>query len=270
MFSRLCYLLPVCAALASLPLDAADNQLTTQEKAAGWRLLFDGKTYAGWEDPVRKSPPGDSFTIEDGCLKATPHPRINEDLFTTDTFRDFELLFDWKISPGGNSGVKYRIQDRIILLGEGASKFEDLVALSFRKRTTVRPAKGQEYVVGFEYQITDNATNKDAAANGPKHQTGALYDTFAPVRDATRPVGEFNQSRLLVEGDHVEHWLNGVKVVDASLRAPEVATGARERWGEGSAVYDLLVKQPRPSCQISLQNHNDAAWFRNIKIRVIR
>src|SRR3984893_17076555 len=161
MYSRLRCLLAVCAALAWLPLDAADNQLTAQEKAAGWRLLFDGKTYAGWEDPTRKSPAGDSFTIEDGCLKPTPHPRIEEDLFTSDSFRDFELLFDWKISPGGNSGVKYRIQDRIILLGEGASKFEDLVALSFKNRTTTRPSKGQEYVVGFEYQITDNATNKD-------------------------------------------------------------------------------------------------------------
>src|SRR5947209_20282345 len=85
---------------------AADNQLTPQEKAGGWKLLFDGKTYAGWEDPTKKSPPGDSFTIEDGCLKATSHPKIEEDLFTQETFADFELQFDWKISPRGNSGVK--------------------------------------------------------------------------------------------------------------------------------------------------------------------
>ena len=81
--------------------------------AQKWQVLFDGKTFKGWEDPLAKSPPGDSFTIEDGCLKAVPHPRLDEDLFTKDTYGDFELEFDWKISPRGNSGVKYRIQDRV-------------------------------------------------------------------------------------------------------------------------------------------------------------
>src|SRR5690349_16692649 len=104
-----------CAALSTGPLAAADNQLTDAEKAGGWRLLFDGKSYAGWEDPARKSPPAQSFTVADGCLKATRRPPIDEDLFTSDTFADFDLQFDWKISPGGNSGVKYRIQDRVFL-----------------------------------------------------------------------------------------------------------------------------------------------------------
>src|SRR3954452_3858216 len=91
-----------CAAAFAAPLVAtADNQLTAQEKSAGWRLLFDGKTYNNWEDPTKKSPRGDSFTIEDGCLKSVPHARLEEDLFTKETFRDFELVFDWKISPGG-------------------------------------------------------------------------------------------------------------------------------------------------------------------------
>src|SRR5262245_36434089 len=91
---------------------AADNQLSSEDKAAGFKLLFDGKTFAGWEDPTKKSPPGDNFVIEDGCLKSTSHPKIDEDLFTSETFSDFELQFDWKISPRGNSGVKYRIQKR--------------------------------------------------------------------------------------------------------------------------------------------------------------
>src|SRR5438105_111472 len=72
-----------------------------------WQVLFDGKTFKGWEDPSKKSPPGTAFTIEDGCLKATVKPAFDEDLFTTDTFHDFELEFEWKISPRGNSGVKY-------------------------------------------------------------------------------------------------------------------------------------------------------------------
>src|SRR4051812_9407137 len=89
---------------AALAAPAADNQLTAEEKAAGWRLLFDGKSYANWEDPTKKSPPSNAFTIEDGCIKSMPHANIDEDLFTKQRFRDFELEFDWKISPGGNSG----------------------------------------------------------------------------------------------------------------------------------------------------------------------
>ena len=245
---------------------AADNELTAREKAAGWRLLFDGRTFAGWEDPTQKSPPGDSFTIEDGCLKATSHPRIQEDLFSSQTFRDFELEFEWKISPAGNSGVKYRIQDRIMLPAGGPPKFEDKVAAAFLNRRSDRPAKGQEYVVAFEHQITDNERNSDAR-RGSRYQTGALYGMFSALKDATRPVGEFNHSRIVLRGDHVEHWLNGEKVLDASLNAPEVADNLAKRWGQGSAVYDLLVKQPRKDCQISLQNHDDVAWFKNLKIR---
>jgi len=77
---------------------AADNELTAREKAEGWQLLFDGKTFNGWEDPTKKTPPGDSFVIEDGSLKAVAHPKIAEDLFTAGLYEDFELVWDWKIS----------------------------------------------------------------------------------------------------------------------------------------------------------------------------
>lgn len=232
-----------------------------------WQSLFDGKTFKGWEDPTKKTPPGTSFVIEDGCLKATAHPAIDEDIFTEQTFGDFELEWAWKISPRGNSGLKYRIQDRIMLLDEKLPRFEDQVNAAMKNRRADRPAKGQEYVIGFEFQITDNTTNPDARANGALHQTGALYDMFAPLKDATKPVGVFNRSRLVVKGDHTEHWVNGVKVVDASLKSPEVARSVAKRWGEGAPVYNLLVEQPRKSCQISLQNHGDEAWFKDIRIR---
>jgi len=258
-----------CALLAPYGAHAADNQLTAQEKSWGWRLLFDGKTFAHWEDPSKKSPPGDSFTIEDGCLKAAAHPRIVEDLFTSDFFRDFELAFDWKIAPGGNSGIKYRIQDHVFVGEPQLPKFEDQVNASLKNRGAGRPASGQDYVIGFEYQLLDNALNPDAR-NGANHQAGALYDVFAPLRDTTRPVGEFNHSRLVVRGSHVEQWLNGAKVVDGSLAAPEVAQGFGRRWGAGSPVYELLVKQPRKACPISLQDHESEAWFRNIKIRALQ
>jgi hypothetical protein len=236
--------------------------LAAAGNSADWKSLFDGKTFDGWEKPA-----GTPFVIEDGCLKSVKHPAISEDLFTKEKFGDFELEFDWKISPRGNSGLKYRIQDRIWLLDEKLPRFEDQVVAAMKNPRTDRPAKGQEYVIGFEYQITDNAENPDAKGNGKKHQTAALYDMIEASKDATKPVGEFNHSRLVVKGDHIEHWLNGEKVVDASLKDPRVAAASAKRWGAGSPVYELLVKQPRKECPISLQNHGDEAWFRNIRIK---
>jgi hypothetical protein len=89
----------------------------------------------------------------------------------------------------------------------------------------------------------------------------------APSSAATRPVGEFNRSRILVRGNHVEHWMNGVKVVDSALDSADALAGIQTRWGAGTHVYELLAKQPKKSCPISLQNHDNDAWFRNIKIR---
>ena len=231
--------------------------------------MFNGKDMTGWDDPRVKNPPGDAWTIEDGCLKARANPKITEDLFTQDTFEDFELAFEWRISRGGNSGVKYRIQDHVFLRNGGASHFEDLVNLSLQNRRTDRPARGQDYVIGFEYQILDNKANSDALA-GRSHTTGALYDMVPPERDASKPVGEFNQSRIVVRGNHSEHWLNGVKVVDADLSSAEVKAHIAKRWKADSPAYNLLARQPKHACPISLQNHGDEVWFRNIRIRSIQ
>ena len=130
--------------------------------------MFDGKTYAGWEDPTKKVPPSNASTIEDGCIKSLPHPNIDEDLFTKALYRDFEMEFDWKISPGGNSSVKYRIQECVMLDDEKpGQKFEDRVNASMKNRRTDRPAKGQEYIIGFEYQGLDNEKNPDARRMRP-------------------------------------------------------------------------------------------------------
>ncbi len=233
---------------------------------SGWIELFDGKTMAGWEDPREKTPPGDGWTIDDGCLKAIRNPHITEDLFTKELFHDFELVFDWRVARASNSGVKYRIQDRVFLKFGAAKKFEDVVNLSVQNRPQDRPARGQEYVVGFEYQVLDNTANEDAK-NGTDHMAGALYDIAGPSKDVTRPVGQFNQSRLIVKGNHVEHWLNGVKLVDTQLDSPTAVARIARRWGSGSPVYEEMAKQPKKDCPISLQNHGGDAWFRNIKIR---
>jgi hypothetical protein len=263
-----------CAAATAWLSCAADlqspNILTHEEKLAGWVLLFDGRTMNGWDDPRLKTPPGDAWSVEDGCLKAHANPRITEDLFTQEKFRDFELVFDWRISPGGNSGLKYRIQDHLFVAPHERNAeretFEQSVERSFRNPVHERPAKGQDYVIGFEYQITDDTKNGDAKSN-LKHTAGALYDMVAPSTQPSRPVGEFNHSRILVRGDHVEHWLNGVKVVDSALDAPEALQGIQKRWAVAPHVYKLLATQPNKDCPISLQNHDNEAWFRNIKIR---
>ena len=255
------------AMLATLSATAQTNRLTPEEKSAGWILLFDGTSMKGWVDPRQYNPPGDAWTLEDGCLKATRKPHITEDLFTQQTFRDFELVFDWRISPAGNSGVKYRIQDHLFVLPvQPKERFEASVQRSFENRTNVRPAKGQDYVIGFEYQMTDDAANSDAK-NNPKHTAGALYDMVKPSTAASKPVGEFNHSRIVVRGNHTEHWLNGVKVVDSALDSPDAMAGIDKRWSIVPALHEMLAKQPKKDCPISLQNHGDEAWFRDIKIR---
>lgn len=262
-------------ALACMTLPAADpNSLTPAEKAAGWKLLFDGKTFRGWDDPGKKSPPGASWTIEDGCLKAQPKPGLREDLFTKESFGDFELSFQWKISPGGNSGLKYRIQDRFFIderkLRAGKFKrFEDLANDAIASRAVPRGEATQEYIVGFEYQVIDDSGHADARRGG-YYQAGALYDMIAVSRAAARAPGEFNEARVVVRGKHIEHWLNGVKVVEGELGSPEASAKAAKRWTTASPIYKALSEVPKLSTPIALQNHNDAAWFRAIKIRPLR
>ena len=217
--------------------------LTAEETAAGWKLLFDGVNMDAWQDPAHLQPPGDAWSIEDGCLAAKPHPLITEDLVSKETYQDFELVFDWKISKGGNSGVKYRIQEFPILLNAEhvprGTKFEDLVDAAIKdhvtSRSVIKPGeRAQIYVVGFEYQLIDNGRHPDAL-RGPLYQSGSVYSIFPPSRDVTRPVGQFNHSRLVLKGNHVEHWLNGEKVVDAEPGFRPAEGNAGEAVGQGLA-----------------------------------
>jgi hypothetical protein len=273
-----CFILLASSLVAGFTLFAQTehNQLSAKERAQGWKLLFDGHSMTNWIDPSHKTPPGDAWTIEDGCLKANGHHTITEDLLSKDKYSDFELEWDWKIVPGGNSGVKYRIQ-RLITLTKAAAnpslhKFEDQVQYAVQHQRSddernIKPGeRAQIYVVGFEYQMIDNSRNRDAA-HGTAYQTGALYSILGPKKSASKPAGEFNHSRLIVRGQHVEHWLNGVKVVDTTLDTQELKDNLAHRWGGDSEVYRLMVTQPIHECHFSLQNHDSDTWFRDIKIK---
>ncbi|MBI4903100.1 MAG: DUF1080 domain-containing protein [Acidobacteria bacterium] len=267
--------------LLSIPAAAADpapNRLTAQEKTDGWLLLFDGRTLNGWHDPRKKSPPGDGWTIEDGAIRVLPNPRIREDLITTRKFRDFELTFDWRLEKGSNTGLKYRVQGSFFLdrgkYKPGAKSFEEIVGYELANRLSDRshPSEkgGEEYVIAMEYQLIDNATHRDAR-RGPLYQTGAIYSMVPASRDATKPVGEWNTSRVILRGDKVEHYLNGEKVNEAMLNSSAIRDAVAKRWQKDApTLYEQLAGMPQKACPIALQHHNDAAWFRNIKIRELK
>lgn len=267
-------------ALFTTSLAAAEpNTLTAAERAAGWTLLFDGKTLKGWVDPAKQTPPGDSFRAVEGMIAATAQPKFREDMVTVEKFKNFELRFDWKISPGGNSGVKYLVQDTALIHpslfpkspAKPLPKFEDRMDYLLRGKRPLRsslPADGQGeiYQVAFEYQVIDNTAHADAKRS-QKSWAGALYQLVEPVGAVPKAVGEWNEGRIVINGDHVEHWLNGVKVVDTSLNDPAIPEGLAKRWTTKGRVYELLTQRVHKTGPVVLQNHDDAAWYRNLKIR---
>ena len=230
--------------LLALPLArAADpNRLTGAERQQGWRLLFDGRSTAGWEEITGKPFPANCWTVADGSLKALVRKDGAQDIRTSATFRSFDLQFDWKILAGGNSGLKYRIQR--------VDEWNNAAGRQARAR-------------GFEYQLADDA-DPDAASD-PRKVAASLYSLIAPVPRIPPRIGVFNHSRLLVQGTHVEHWLNGVKVVAFDIGDPAVRKLLRNDLPKGSPPDAPLLE----ASPISLQNHSSEAWFRNIKIRVL-
>lgn len=237
----------------------------------GWELLFDGQSFRAWQDPRSKTPAGDSWIIEDGALKAPVNPAIGETLLSTQEYGDFEFQWDWKIAPAGNSGIRYRIQDVLFLekakWKAGYKRWEEVPEYEITHRVSKRSAPGVDFVISPEYQLTDDASNNDAK-RGLEYSAGALYGAIGPPRRLAKPAGEWNQSRILVRGNHVTHWLNGEKAVDTDLDAPEVRAGITRRWKDQPTIRELLLTMPKKRSPVGLQNHGDGpAWFRNVKIR---
>lgn len=210
------------------------NEMTTTSADPGYTSLFDGQTLAGWRTYQNK--PADSWTVKDGALyckgSTTDKSDLRADLITTNQYENFDLSFDWKISPQGNSGVMYMVNEEF-------------------------PAA---YLSGPEYQLIDDVNFPSKLEDWQK--TGANYAMDAAPTAQPKPVGEWNHTRIVVNKGHVEHWLNGTKVVDYQLWTDEwkqkKATG---KWKD-TPSYGLSKKG-----HIALQDHGSEAWFKNIKIK---
>ncbi len=267
------------ALFGSLSAAAQVNALTAAEKKAGWTLLFDGKTLESWDDPTYRDPAGTCWKVEDGWIVSVPKPRLREDLLTRREFRDFELAFEWRVDAGTNSGVKYRVQKNVFLdlsrMPKGTESIQDQIAYELANhvsdRTRILPtARGKDYSIGFEFQIIDDAGHADARVGDGKHSTGALYDMAGPSASPAKPAGSVNTARIVVRGDKVEHWINGVRVLQGSLAAPVVQEALAARWTTAHPVYQLLTGPALKSGRIAITHHGDGASYRNLKVRELR
>lgn len=251
-----------------------------QSPAADWQPLFDGHTSAGWTQCRGGAFPAWAWKVEDGCLRTIPGTYLQPDIATAGTFDDFELELEWRVAPGGNSGVFYSLAPQPRFLHEYYTAVAVLVGLPLVAILLLR-RKAKALLVlaillgcgalaagrlvwakasGFEMQVLDDVRHADG--RDPTRSAGALYGIYAPADKQLRPVGEFNHVRILVRGPHVEHWLNGRKVLEFEIGSPDF----RQRLLRGplADIGGIGVKRATP---IALQHHGDAVWFRNIRVK---
>lgn len=234
-----------CVALLAASATAqAPNTLTRAEQAQGWKLLWDGRTGAGWHTAKGEAIPNRGWHMEDGVLHllhSDGHGHdFGGDLLTDEDFGDFELSFDFQTTPGGNSGVKYFVN--------------------------TDPATGGNPSIGFEYQVLDDDVNADAklGRNGDRTEA-SLYDLIPAAKNKPyRPVGEWNTARIVVRGAHGEHWLNGMKVLEYERFTPGFRQLVQESKYKSLPNFGELRHG-----HIQLQDHGDAVSFRNLKIHVL-
>lgn len=207
------------------------NTLAAIDQFTGWKLLFNGTDLTGWRG-YRKDAPGAAWKAEDGALTLTGGGA--GDIMTAEEFGNFDLRLDWKISPNGNSGIIYMV-----------------------KEVADQP---NTYNTGPEMQVLDN----DGHADGkfPSHRAGALYDFAPPLAEPVKPVGEWNEARILIQNGRITHWLNGVKVAESSY--------GDQAWFDAvakSKFKDMPFFGKASAGHIALQDHGDRVWYRNIRIK---
>lgn len=206
------------------------NTLSNDEKAAGFKLLFDGKTTKGWRGYKKEEMPS-GWKVVDGSLTRVEG---GGDIVSYEQFGNFELLIDWKVAEGGNSGIMYHVQE----------------------------TEPSPYMTGPEYQVLDNERHPDGRSK--LTSAASCYGLYPPTKDVCKPAGEWNHTRIVIKNGHVEHWLNGEKVVEYEKGSDE--------WNKKVAA-SKFSKYPNfgkpKEGHIDLQDHGDKVEFRNIKIRTL-
>ena len=206
-------------------------------ESAEWIELFNGENLDGWRT-YGESAPRPAWIVEDGAIKLDVDESTTSttggDLITEEQFANFELVLEWKVSSGGNSGIFFGVREI--------------------------PDHTVAFLTGVEMQVLDNAGHVD----GQRAETsaGSCYALYAPARDLTRPVGEYNEARIVVRDGLVEHWLNGSLIVEYDMNSDD--------WDErvaASKFADWEHYGRYPSGHIALQDHTDPVWYRNIRIR---
>ncbi len=259
---------------------AAANELTLAERAAGWSLLFDGQSWANWTlSQVARTT---WWKIEDGWIRSVPVGESAEGrrLTTLESFRDFELSFVWKIDREANSGVKYRIQ--------GAWQFQpkDLETGEVIRMSPTLSNLQKATALGFEYQLADDENTPDAL-DSPARSSAALYRLVAPRKAGPVKAGTVHSSRIKVVGSRFEHWLDGVLVAEGDLASEALRALLGQNLAKGQEKFAGAggVRQPRydgllervtaeallalevPESPIDFQHHRSGVWFRAVKIR---
>jgi len=209
------------------------NELTEAQKADGWKLLFDGKTMNGWR--IFKGKENDTWEVLNGTLHCKPVTETSSkrsDLMTTEQYKNFELAFDWKIPKGANSGVMFHVTEDFDL----------------------------PYASGPEYQIIDDAGYPGGVE--PKNQTASNYDVHVTEGAKINAIGEWNTSKIVVNGNKVQHYINGDKVVEY-----EFGTDAWKEKVAGSKWKSFPGYGMSSTGYIDLQDHGHEIWFKNIMIK---
>ncbi len=201
----------------------------------GFKPLFDGKTLNGWRGYKKADAAETRWKVDNGVVTIAESDgkdtRGNRDLITDATYDQFDLKWEWKVAPGGNSGLKYFV-------------LED-----------------QASAIGHEYQMIDDHKHPDAKI-GPHRQTAAFYDVLAATDRTLKDAGEWNQSQVIVKGNHVEHWLNGKRVLQYELDSPDVRAAITKSKFKDVARFGKPQKG-----HILIQDHGNQVWFRNVRIK---